>query len=132
MNCNLFVYGTLRRDAGNEFAVLLSRSARLVGPGKVNGRLYEVADYPGLKLSADSSEWVHGDVYSLINHPGRTFQTLDEYEGCGPTDMRPHEFERVVVPVLMDSDGWIDAYVYAYARDVSEKRRIESGDFLVR
>ena len=126
-NRNLFVYGTLRRCFRNEFARLLRRSARFVGYGKVKGRLYLIADYPGLVATAHE-DWVHGEIYRL-NTPAETYKLLDDYEGCGPTAALPHEYRRAVWPVLIDTGEWIRACVYTYEGEVSGKERITSGDF---
>ena len=126
---NLFVYGTLRRGFSNEFASLLNASAQLIGEGSVNGRLYQVAHYPGLLLSSDPEEWVRGEVYRLES-PEPIYAELDAYEGCGPTDPPPHEFRRETVSVRMDSATTIHASTYIYCWSVDENRRIVSGEYL--
>lgn len=128
-NENLFVYGTLRRGSANEPAALLHRSGRFLGHGKVRGRLYLIAAYPGLLPSSGDDHWVHGDVYRL-DSPEIILPKLDIYEGCGPADPPPHEYRREIVPVLLDSGEWIDASAYVYASSVLGKREIPSGDFL--
>ncbi len=125
---NIFVYGTLRAGFENEFARMLARSARLLGGGAVKGRLYLIADYPGLAVS-DGDEWVRGEVYALAD-PEEIYLSLDEYEGCGSADTAPYEFERAVIRVLLDSGEWISASAYIYSLPTVGKSGIASGDFL--
>ncbi|MCU1263441.1 MAG: hypothetical protein JWO80_6326 [Bryobacterales bacterium] len=126
---NLFAYGTLRHGMTNEFAALLRTSAVLRGEGRVNGRLYEISRYPGLVLCAIPGEWVRGDVFELDN-PGAIWPRLDAYEGCGVRDPQPHEFERELVTVQMDSGRQLCAFAYVYRRSIAGKPRIVTGDFL--
>jgi gamma-glutamylcyclotransferase (GGCT)/AIG2-like uncharacterized protein YtfP len=132
MSCDdhLFVYGTLRRNFTNQFAALLQSVGQWLGQGRVQGRLYAIGEYPGLVTSDGSGEWVQGDVYCLPA-PGELYSLLDPYEGCGPDDPQPHEFDRVVLPVLLHSGEWISACAYVYKQDVRNRQKIPSGDFLV-
>jgi gamma-glutamylcyclotransferase (GGCT)/AIG2-like uncharacterized protein YtfP len=120
---HLFVYGTLRSECANPMARLLERSATLAGTARVQGRLYQVASYPGLILSDGAEEWVKGEIHRLSD-PLALLPVLDDYEGF--------EFERLVTEATL-SDGrrircWV--YVYGDASRVSEGRRIVSGDFM--
>jgi gamma-glutamylcyclotransferase (GGCT)/AIG2-like uncharacterized protein YtfP len=79
-------------------------------------------------LSSGSSEWVTGEVYRL-HSPERTLAILDEYEGCGPHDDPPHEFERVLAEVVLDGGGRVRCWMYLYRGQPVEQRRIHSGDY---
>jgi gamma-glutamylcyclotransferase (GGCT)/AIG2-like uncharacterized protein YtfP len=125
---NLFVYGTLRRGFANEPAAPLHRSGQFLGRGKVRGRLYLIANYPGLVPAADGDRWVHGELYHL-DSPETILDKLDKYEGCGPADPHPHQYRRETVPVLLDSGEWIDAITYVYVLPVHGKQEIPSGEF---
>src|ERR1700752_4441502 len=61
----LFVYGTLMRGYVHPMAKLLSANADFLGEASCCGRLYMVKHYPGLVLSDDTSEIVHGELYRL-------------------------------------------------------------------
>jgi gamma-glutamylcyclotransferase (GGCT)/AIG2-like uncharacterized protein YtfP len=128
-NRYLFVYGTLRPGANNRTSDLLSRSTDWVGSGRARGQLFLVADYPGFVPSESGDDWVHGDVY-LLHNPEMTYPELDRYEGCGINDKPPHEYQRSIIPVVLDSGRWIEASTYVYAWETGDKPRIESGDFL--
>jgi gamma-glutamylcyclotransferase (GGCT)/AIG2-like uncharacterized protein YtfP len=110
---NLFVYGTLRRNAPNRYAALLARSGHLLGEGTVSGRLHRIADYSGLVLTDRSGDRIRGDVYRL-DDPEAIYRELDTYEGCAPNDPLPHEFRRTTVAVLLDSGEPIHASAYVY------------------
>jgi gamma-glutamylcyclotransferase (GGCT)/AIG2-like uncharacterized protein YtfP len=128
MDCSyLFVYGSLRRGARTEFSELLNRAGEHVGMGTVPGQLFQVASYPGM-VSSRQGGVVLGEVFEIKD--AAVWPVLDEYEGCGPDDPLPHEFERSIVPVKMQDGRTLDAWVYLYCLDTSGKTRIESGDYL--
>jgi gamma-glutamylcyclotransferase (GGCT)/AIG2-like uncharacterized protein YtfP len=56
------------------------------------------------------------------------WESLDAYEGCGPGNTLPHEFERQVVTVLLDSGLAVEAWAYIYTLETIGKARITSGD----
>lgn len=124
----LFVYGTLRHRVRNRFAELLSRSGQLLGHGTVSGSLYQIEDYPGLVRSESAEGRVHGEIYRIGQR--EVWRALDEYEGCGPRDKPPYEFEREDVVVTMDDGTVIPATTYVYHGPIREKSKIASGDFL--
>ena len=128
----LFVYGTLRKDIPNSRVHLLAQEAQgvtFVGYWRIQGRLFDLGEYPGLVLSHDPDSWVHGEVYALHN-PQETLSRLDDYEGCGPNDPKPHEFDRVEKDVVLDSGASGKAWVYIYGGTTANKREIVSGDYL--
>jgi gamma-glutamylcyclotransferase (GGCT)/AIG2-like uncharacterized protein YtfP len=56
--------------------------------------------------------------------------SLDTYEGCGPGNPLPHEFERQVVTVILDNGSSVEAWAYVYTLETKGKARIASGDYL--
>jgi gamma-glutamylcyclotransferase (GGCT)/AIG2-like uncharacterized protein YtfP len=108
----LFVYGTLRSQFTNDYAVLLRAQAELVGPASVRGAIYRVGHYPAWKPAPAGEVW--GELY-LLREPERTLQELDAYEGS--------EFERVLVNCPEP------AWIYRYNLPTLESSRIQSGDF---
>jgi gamma-glutamylcyclotransferase (GGCT)/AIG2-like uncharacterized protein YtfP len=124
----LFVYGTLRANADTEEARFLASHAQSVSGGRVQGRLYRIAHYPGMVLSAEADDWVLGEVFEVL--APEIFVELDKYEGCGPDDPQPHEYRRGPVPVWLDGDTCIEAFTYLYEWSVEGCARIWSGDFL--
>lgn len=125
----LFVYGTLRRDGAGRMHRLLSGDAQLVGEATCRGRLYRIADYPGLVPSTAPEDLVLGEVY-VLGRPGLTLSRLDDYEGCGPRFSYPTEFVRRTQDVTLGGGRVLEAWAYLFNRSLSGLFRIESGDFL--
>ena len=74
----VFVYGTLRRGGSNDIT-RLQPAPRFIGMSRVQGTLYRLGGYPGLKLWAGG--WVVGEVYEV--EPALE-SVLDLIEGLGP------------------------------------------------
>lgn len=108
---------------------LLAREGRFVGRARVRGLLFDLGEYPGVVLSGDPEAWVYGEVYAL-DVPHQTLARLDEYEGCGPNDPHPREFERVTAEIVLESGESATAWIYVYRGATRDKERIVSGDYL--
>jgi gamma-glutamylcyclotransferase (GGCT)/AIG2-like uncharacterized protein YtfP len=126
---HLFVYGTLMCGYDHPMAQLLSKSADYVGQAQCRARLYLVKHYPGLVLSDDASDIVHGEVFRLrqVNELLREF---DMYEACGEGFAEPTEYVRRGVAVTLSDGAAIEAWTYLYNWPVDRLPRIESGRFL--
>ena len=101
---------------------LLEREARLLGPARFAGRLYDLGAYPGV-VDGASRDVVHGELWEL--DPVRAteaLEALDRYEG--------RVFERVVREVVLGDGRRLDAFVYLFRGEVRAGRRIRSGDYL--
>lgn len=124
---HIFVYGTLRSDAGHKAHEYLGRYFSLVGKGSVQGKLYDAVEYPAGLPTSDESRIV-GELYVIkdIAELEKAMHVLDEYEG--PYD-GPSLFRRELADVMMN-DGEVKAWIYWYNRPVSGMRWIKSGDFL--
>jgi len=125
----LFVYGTLMRGFDHPMARLLSANADFVGEARCRGRLYLVKHYPGLVLSDDPADIVHGEVYRL-RAPDELLREFDMYEACGEGFAPPTEYLRQMLPVTRADGGSSDAWTYVYNWSVDGLPRIESGRFL--
>jgi len=110
------VYGSLRSEFGNRYALELRAEAELVGRATVMGSIFRIGRYPGYR--AQPAGLVHGEVWRLRD-PERTLAMLDEYEGS--------HYRRVLTPTSIPG---VEAWIYAYLDDVEAGRRIEAGDFL--
>jgi gamma-glutamylcyclotransferase (GGCT)/AIG2-like uncharacterized protein YtfP len=126
ITAHLLVYGTLRPVSGHPMARFLAERGRLLGGARVQGRLYDLAWYPGLVGTTAADEWVQGDLYELTD-PEATLADLDRYEIDASA-----RFERCQVPVVRDSQEQLTAWVYFYRGEVREEQRIASGDYLRR
>lgn len=125
---HLFVYGTLRRDAGHPMHAPLRESAQLLGAAAARGILYSIDDqYPGLVLDP-SAGWVHGELYRL-RRPS-VLASLDEYEGASEHDPEPREYRRVRAPVVLGGGAELEAWIYEYRWSTAGRSVIASGDYL--
>ncbi len=125
----LFVYGTLMRGFDHPMARLLSGNADFLGPATCRGRLYLVRHYPGLVLSADPADIVHGELFAL-REVDALLGEFDMYEACGEGFAPPTEYVRQLLPVTLADGTAEDAWTYVYNWPVNELPRIASGRFL--
>lgn len=113
----LFVYGTLRSGSASPMARELARSAALIGPARMRGRLVDLGLYPGLVDADDPDDWVDGEVWGM-RAPGELLPAIDAYEGCGANDPEPHEYKRVIRIATLATGERVAAWVYLYRGDV--------------
>jgi gamma-glutamylcyclotransferase (GGCT)/AIG2-like uncharacterized protein YtfP len=125
----LFVYGTLMRGYVHPMAKLLSANADFLGEASCHGRLYMVKHYPGLVLSDDAGEIVHGELYRL-REPEALLREFDMYEACGEGFPEPTQYVRQMLPVALAGGSASEAWTYIYNWPVAKLKLIESGRFL--
>ena len=125
----LFVYGTLMRGYDNPAARLLSRDATFCGEARCRGRLYLVKHYPGLVLSDDPADIVHGELFRLRARD-ELLREFDMYEACGEGFAPPTEYIRQMLPITLRDGAASEAWTYIYNWDVARLPRIASGKFL--
>lgn len=125
----LFVYGTLRPALSHEIYRLLASHLRVIGVGRIHGKLFDLGAYPGLVLDPRAG-WVVGELIKLTTNWHHVIEQLDAYEGCGAGDSEPQEFRRELVEVVDASGGSLRAWVYLLNHDPGELPLIESGDYL--
>ena len=126
---HLFVYGTLMRDFDHPMARMLSRNADFVGAARCRGRLYLVKHYPGMTLSDDAADIVHGEVYRL-HQPEALLREFDMYEACGEGFAEPTEYIRQMLAVTLADGTAGEAWTYIYNWPVAHLPRIASGRFV--
>lgn len=125
----LFVYGTLRKECETNAHKEYLGSADFVSPARIRGQLFMVDYYPGLVLS-ETEHWAIGEIYLLENES--QLHELDVYEGCAKKSPQPHEYERRMTEVILNSGEILQAWAYIYQQDISDLNMITSGDFLNR
>ncbi len=121
----LFVYGTLRQAARNEFAQYLHQRSTYVGTGQMKGRLYRIDWFPGAVYDPLAPTTVVGDVFSL-HQPTDTLSYLDAYEEVTNDDAGV--FVRQLVRVQQQA-GPVTAWTYLYHQPVGDLPLIDGGDF---
>ncbi len=124
----LFVYGTLRRDCGNDLHRLIARNSDYVGMATYQGQMYQVADYPGIIPSEDKKDQVVGELY-LLSNTIKLLNVLDEYEEFDPESSAKSLFIREHVTVKLKGKE-ITSFAYLYNKKIDPKTRIASGDYL--
>jgi len=110
----------------HEMAHYLRNQSRVLGQGFLYGKLYNVGNYPGLKLGGDGK--VFGDVLELTS-PSESLRKLDIYEGIGMEIDQPFEYSRLVANVFFEQQQ-IECWTYRYNFPVDETDLIVSGDYL--
>ena len=125
----LFVYGTLMRGFDHPMARLLAANADFLGTAACRGRLYLVRHYPGLVLSDDPADIVHGELFAL-REVDALLRELDMYEACGEGFAAPTEYIRQMLPVTRADSSAEEAWTYIYNWPVTELPLIASGRFL--
>jgi gamma-glutamylcyclotransferase (GGCT)/AIG2-like uncharacterized protein YtfP len=119
---HIFVYGTLRSESNHPMARRLSSQARLVGKGRVPGRLYDLGWYPAALFDASEKRSIVGEVFALV--PGsRLLAELDAYEAGDPN------YARTPLQVKLADGRTVTAWAYG-VREAPKARLIQSGDFI--
>jgi len=126
---HLFVYGTLIRGFDHPMARLLAANADFIGPASCRGRLYLVRHYPGLVLSDDPADIVHGELFAL-REVDALLHEFDMYEACGEGFAEPTEYVRQMLHVTLADGTAGEAWTYVYNWPVNELPQIASGRFL--
>jgi gamma-glutamylcyclotransferase (GGCT)/AIG2-like uncharacterized protein YtfP len=127
----LFVYGTLMRGYVHPMAKLLSANADFLGEASCRGRLYMVKHYPGLVLSENEKEIIHGELYRL-RAPDELLREFDMYEACGEGFPEPTQYVRKLMSVSLADGSGSEAWTYLYNWPLDKLALIESGRFLQR
>ncbi len=152
----LFVYGTLMRgcksELGRQQRKRLSMESIYVGPACVEGRLYDLGGYPGLKLNLEISTeaepgsdvsrraWkvggniVGGELVRLLNER-ISFPWLDAYEGVylGANDSGSDNrggYSREIAEVQLDIGQRVKASMYVFSGPEMRFRQIFDGCWL--
>ncbi|WP_088102111.1 gamma-glutamylcyclotransferase [Halalkalibacter urbisdiaboli] len=119
---DLFVYGTLRKGAGNHDFL---KNARLLAEQCwINGELYDTGDgYPVLKQSIAGK--VYGEVYQVNDQELELIDRLEDYVVEGEDNL----YERIEQTVHTDK-GSIRAFVYVAGKQLEScQQLIRNGDW---
>ena len=127
VNPHLFVYGTLLSSA-NSYGAYLQQHCSLLQQGEFKGHLYDMGDYPGAVIDANTDQYVYGSIY-LMDEPGKILEFIDDYEGFGNDQDQPNLFLRVLT-MIETVDGPVECWVYVYNLPVDGLLRIRSGRYV--
>jgi gamma-glutamylcyclotransferase (GGCT)/AIG2-like uncharacterized protein YtfP len=126
----LFVYGTLRK--GFRAHKFLQRyHARFLGNGHVQGRLYNLSEYPGAMWSDTAADCVQGEVY-FLPRATTAFKALDRFEGYDPARPEWSMFERRETTVRLAGEREMRAWTYWLRGAYRSGRRLLTGDYGMR
>ena len=107
---------------------ILIQKAKLIGPGKINGQLFDLGAYPGLVYIAEGKTKVQGQIFEL-DQVVDTLSFLDAYEGFDPHHPQQGEYIRKICPVSNELGEIYYCQTYIYQGDLNGKILIPSGDY---
>jgi gamma-glutamylcyclotransferase (GGCT)/AIG2-like uncharacterized protein YtfP len=130
-----FVYGTLRRGEERDIN-LLDPEPQFIGCGSLDGALFDLGTYPGLRLGGAGQ--VEGEIYAITPALERK---LDEIEAVWPepngeyvkreVTIRPHASESRELGHKVDSSLALACLVYeATPQALSGRPAIAGGDWV--
>lgn len=120
-NILLAVYGTLRRECGNNKHFLSEAEFKGEFSSEPVYGLYSLGGFPGLKEDGNTS--VKMEVFAVNEDEALRVDALEGYS----VNREPHFYNKKEIET-----PWGDAHVYVYVRDVEKRDLIESGDWLNR
>ena len=129
---HLFVYGTLRSDAGGPMHARWMRGVRLAGRASIAGRLYDAGPYPAAVPSDDPADRIFGELYAIEADADALLAALDGYEGIDAAHPAHSLFRRDSVAAQWEDGMRVPAWVYFYNRPPGSMPRVTSGDWLRR
>lgn len=125
---NIFVYGTLKKEMLGKVMPEIKPYVRFSNRGYVNGKLYDLGEFPGAKPSKSADKKVYGQLLNI--KPGfeeKVLKELDEYEEFYPLAKVNSLFKRQRVKVFTNDANVVDAWIYWYNKPVEEINEIGSG-----
>ena len=120
---SIFVYGSLKAGAGRDIFDNLNRD---VVPAKLSGALlYDLGDFPGLKLGGRSL--VYGELHQYHERQQQRYilDLMDRIEGY--RGEKGDLYKRVEVEVKPETGEKVKAYTYVFNGKVEEADLIRSG-----
>lgn len=120
----LFVYGTLKPELASPEIAAVIRQFKRVGSGTIRGFLYDLGEYPGVRLDANGKE-VCGEVFEFSDVA--ILSALDTYEGYEAHNPTRSLFVRKQCHVrLKENDGQLLCWVYEYNRQPASSHPIDA------
>ena len=128
MSDYLFIYGTLSPDIVPDEIADAVEKLKFVGKGFVYGKLYDLGEYPGAKLSKGSRSKIRGSVYQLPPNK-RVIRSLDAYERFIPSKPEKSLYLRKKAPVTLENGKTVETWIYEYNGDISYSPVVRGGDY---
>jgi gamma-glutamylcyclotransferase (GGCT)/AIG2-like uncharacterized protein YtfP len=127
---HLFVYGSLRSGFRSPVYEYISRYFDLLGDAKVQGKLFDMGEYPG-GVPANDESYIIGELYKIKDEAEFSWAIaqLDDYEGVSVESDEMQLYRRELTNVFIKNEI-IPAWIYWYSGNVSGKPVIASGDMM--
>lgn len=131
----IFVYGTLRKGQNAYSRFGLETSAKFIKTATIQGLMYSMGGYPGIKLLEGNSQFVLGPedpviIGDLLEINEEVFETtirrLDNYEGCDSRNSDNGLYRRVQAETTCGFHTWI----YEINGPQNPNRLIKSGNWI--
>ena len=100
-----------------------------MGSSQVSGRLYDIGGYPGGIPGGKDGGIIKGEILKL-KRPRKTLPLLDNYEGYDRKNLKKSQYCRKKQLVYLEDGTTVQAWAYWYNCPVTNKRRIDNGDYL--
>jgi gamma-glutamylcyclotransferase (GGCT)/AIG2-like uncharacterized protein YtfP len=116
------LYGSLLRGLPAMQKIGVGDRLRFVGPCSIEGQLFDLGPYPGLRKGAGL---VMGEIFALLDP--EALHVLDRFEGFEPARRRQSLYLRERVSLI--EPAATRAWIYFYNQVPGASQRIESGDW---
>jgi gamma-glutamylcyclotransferase (GGCT)/AIG2-like uncharacterized protein YtfP len=123
----VFFYGTLMTNFRRPGRARLDQVLKPVGRGWIPAALFDLGLYPAAVPAHDSRVW--GEVHQMLD-PESVLDALDDIEGFSEVEPDNSLYNRVAIPVTLETGEVARAWVYFYNAPLGRAERIESGDYL--
>ncbi len=125
----LFVYGTLMNNIQSNIAGYLHQNSDFVGEGSLQGRLYDLGNYPGAIYDMQADSCVYGHMFRIFD-PENMLKRLDFYEGISLLQPDKNEYRRELVPVEVNKKP-VHCWAYLYNFSTESLEEITEGNYLI-
>jgi gamma-glutamylcyclotransferase (GGCT)/AIG2-like uncharacterized protein YtfP len=116
------LYGSLMRGLGAMNEIAVAPHLRYVGPCVIDGQLFDLGAYPGLRIGSGR---VIGEMHALLDPIA--LPALDRFEGFDPGAPNDSLYLRKRVELV--EPAFIEAWVYVYNQSIESETRIDGGDW---
>ncbi len=126
----LFVYGTLRPAVDLPRIRHLVARLRLIGTGRLPGRLVYLGSYPGAVVATTEADttFIVGEILELTDET--ILADIDDYEGFDPQRPQAGEYVRGMREVELADGTRFECWVYELREVPPHAVPIAGGDYL--
>jgi gamma-glutamylcyclotransferase (GGCT)/AIG2-like uncharacterized protein YtfP len=124
----LFLYGTLIPGRANDEMAELVWKLQRIGSAYVQGRLYDLGEYPGAILDSSSDTTIRGEVFEVTGKQD-ILASLDSYEEFNPNDLESSLFVRRQSPVTLSDGRKLNCWLYVYNRNPEAAPLVIGGNY---